>query len=111
MVLSTADADPAMRGEMLRMATVVIGANVIPTPRPATTVAGRKLIHVESGPAMNAMLAAPIVNSVMPVIRMYLPPTLSASRPANGAVTIDVSDIGAIVSPATSAEKPRTDCR
>ena len=80
-------------------------------PRPATTAGARKLIHVESGPATNAMLPMPIVNRTMPAIRMYLPPTRSASRPANGAVTIETSDIGARVSPATSAENPRADCR
>ena len=53
----------------------------------------------------------PMVNSTIPVMRMYLPPILSARRPANGAVNIDVSDIGAIVSPATRAVKPRADWR
>ena len=38
-------------GEMLRIATVVIGAKVIPMPAPATIAGPRKLIHVESGPA------------------------------------------------------------
>ena len=71
----------------------------------------RKLIQVESGPAMKAMLPMPIVNSVIPVMRMYLPPMRSDSRPAKGAVNIEVSDMGARVRPATRAEKPRTDCR
>ena len=95
----------------MRIATVVIGAKVIPMPSPATIAGARKLIQVESGPATNAMVPMPIVNSVIPAIRMYLPPTRSARRPANGAVTIEVSDIGASVNPATRAEKPRADCR
>src|SRR5207248_10123861 len=50
-VFSTPEADPAIRGEMLRMATVVIGAKVMPMPAPAMMAGTRKLIQVESGPA------------------------------------------------------------
>src|SRR5438876_1989849 len=96
---------------MFRMATVVIGANVIPMPAPAMIAGTRKLIQVESGPAMYAISPIPVVNRAMPVMRMYLPPMRSERRPANGAVNMDVSDIGARVRPATSAEKPRTDWR
>ena len=93
------------------MATVVIGAKVIPIPAPATIAGSRKVSHVESGPATNANVPKPMANSEMPVVRMYLPPIRSASLPANGAKTIEVRDIGASVRPAVSAEKPRTDCR
>ena len=110
-VLRTAEAAPATRGSMLRIAIVVMGAKVIPMPAPAMIAGTRKLIHVESGPAMYAMRPIPIVNSEMPAMRMYLPPMRSDRRPANGAVNIEVSDIGAKVNPATRAENPRTDCR
>ena len=100
-----------MRGEMLRMATVVMGAKVMPMPAPATIAGTRKLIHVESGPATNVNVENPIAKTRIPVIRMYLPPTRSANRPANGATTIEVKDIGASVRPAVRAEKSRTDCR
>src|SRR5258708_34957209 len=109
LVLSAADADPAIRGSMFRIATVVTGANVIPIPAPAMVAGTRKLVHVESGPATHARLPIPIVNRTLPVSRMYLPPTLSAKRPANRAVNIEVSDIGGSVRPATSAEHPRAD--
>jgi len=36
---------------MFRMATVVMGAKVIPMPAPAMIAGTRKLIQVESGPA------------------------------------------------------------
>src|SRR5712692_5172865 len=110
-VLRIPDAAPDICGEMLRMATVVIGAKVMPMPTPATIAGARKLIQVEAGPATYVSQTKPTVNSEMPVVRMYLAPTLSAYRPANGAVNMDVRDIGARVSPAVSAEKPRTDCR
>src|SRR5256885_14332574 len=110
-VLRTAEAAPATRGSMLRIAIVVMGAKVIPMPAPAMIAGTRKLIHVESGPAMYAMRPIPIVNSEMPAMRMYLPPMRSDRRPANGAVNIEVSDIGANVNPATRAENPRTDWR
>ena len=93
------------------MATVVMGANVMPMPAPATIAGTRKVSHVESGPATYVTRPKPIVKSEMPLRRMYLPPILSARRPANGATNIDVSDIGANVRPAVKAEKPRTDCR
>jgi hypothetical protein len=50
-VFSTPDAAPATRGEMLRIATVVMGANVRPIPMPETMVGTRKVDHVELGPA------------------------------------------------------------
>src|SRR5260370_39713060 len=105
------DAAPDICGEMLRMATVVMGAKVIPIPAPATIAGARKLIHVESGPATYGIQTKPTVNKEMPGVRMYLAPTLSAYLPAKGAVNIDVRDIGARASPAFSAENPRTDCR
>ena len=80
-------------------------------PAPAMMAGPRKLIQVESGPATRAMPPMPMVKRVMPVMRMYLPPIRSDNRPANGAVTIEVTDIGARVRPATRAEKPRTDWR
>ena len=86
---------------MLRIATVVIGAKVMPMPAPAM-IAGHQEVdprRVRAGDDRRVRLI-PIVNSVMPVIRMYLPPIRSARRPAKGATTIDVSDIGARVSPA-----------
>ncbi len=88
---------------------VVIGAKVIPIPAPAMIAGSRKVSQFESGPATKANVPNPMVNSEMPAVRMYLPPIRSAIRPANGAKTIEVSDIGARVSPAVSAEKPRTD--
>src|SRR2546429_3427778 len=105
------DAAPDICGEMLRMATVVIGAKVMPMPAPAMIAGTRNVSQVELGPATYVTRPKPIVKSEMPVRRMYLPPILSARRPANGATTIDVSDIGANVSPAVRAENQRTDCR
>src|SRR5260370_40346390 len=102
---------PAICGGMLRMATVVRGAKVSRIPAPATIGGARKLIRVESGPATYVIQTKPAVNKEMPVVRMYLAPSLSAYLPAKGAVNMDVRDIGARVSPAVSAEKPRTDCR
>ena len=46
-----------------------------------------------------------------PTSRMYLPPILSASRPAIGAMTSDTRDIGAIVMPASNADRSSTDWR
>ena len=100
-----------MRGEMLRIATVVMGAKVMPMPAPATIAGTRKLIHVESGPATNVSVPNPMAKTEIPVIRMYFPPMRSAIRPAKGATSIEVTDIGARVRPAVRAEKPRTDCR
>src|ERR1039457_5900466 len=88
-VFSTPDAAPAIRGSMFRMAVVTIGANVQPMPNPATISAGRKSYHAELGFAIRT--AQPI--------------------PAPGATNIEMSEAGAIVRPAFSAEKPRTDCR
>jgi len=96
---------------MLRIATVVIGAKVMPIPAPATIAGTRKLIHVESGPATKVSDPKPTAKTKMPTIKMYLPPMRSAVLPAKGATTIEVSDIGASVRPAVRAEKPRTDCR
>jgi hypothetical protein len=110
-VLSTPDAAPAICGWMLRMATVISGANTQPMPNPATISGARKLCHEESGRAIRASQPIPAPNRVSPVIRMYLPPIRSVSRPANGATNIEISEAGAIASPAFSAEKPRTDCR
>ena len=49
MVLSTPDAAPAMRGSMLRMATVTIGAKMQPMPSPATIKGATKTGHEERG--------------------------------------------------------------
>src|SRR5258708_18876722 len=92
MLLRMPDAAPDICGEMLRMATVVMGEKVIPIPAPATIAGARKLIHVESGPATYVIQTKPTVNKEMPVVRMYLAPTLSAYRPAKGAVNMDVRD-------------------
>ena len=40
-----------------------------------------------------------------------MPPIRSAIRPATGATNIEISDIGAVVRPACSADRPSTDCR
>src|SRR5207245_11033133 len=50
-VLRMPDAAPDIWGEMLRIATVVIGAKVIPMPAPAMMAGARKVSHVEPGPA------------------------------------------------------------
>ena len=84
-MLRIPDAAPDICGEMLRMAIVVMGAKVMPIPAPATIAGPRKLIQVESGPATNVSQAKAMVNREMPVVRIHLPPTLSANRPANGA--------------------------
>src|SRR5260370_12395162 len=91
---------------MLRIATVVIGAKVIPMPAPATIAGARKLIHVESGPATYVIHTKPTVNREMPVVRMYLAPTLSAYRPAKGPKNMDVRDMGASLTPPLNAQKP-----
>ena len=110
-VFSTPDAAPAIRGSISRMATVTNGANVHPMPNPATISAGRKSCHAELGRAISAVQPMPAANRVRPDIRMYLPPIRSVIRPATGATNIEMSEAGAIVRPAFSAEKPRTDCR
>ncbi len=110
-VLRTPDAAPAICGWMLRMATVIRGANTQPMPNPATISGARKLCHEESGRAISASQPIPAPNRVSPLIRMYLPPIRSVIRPATGAMKIEISEAGAIASPAFSAEKPRTDCR
>ena len=50
-VLIMPDAAPAIRGSTSRIATVVIGANVPPMPRPATIIGARKSCRRECGPA------------------------------------------------------------
>src|SRR5260370_42182904 len=101
------DAAPAICGEMLRMATVVIGAKVMPMPAPAMMAGTRKFIHVESGPGTNVTRLKPMGNKEMPVSAMDLPPIVSASRPAKGGATIGMGDIGADGRPAARAAKPR----
>ena len=49
MVFSTPEAAPAMRGSMLRMPTVTMGAKMQPMPSPATIRGARKTVHEESG--------------------------------------------------------------
>ena len=66
---------------MLRMATVVSGANVMPMPAPATMAGTRKVSQVESGPATTVSVPNPMAKTKTPVIRMYLPPTRSAMPP------------------------------
>ena len=78
-------------------------------PTPPTTRPGRKSYQCESGPATQATYPMPTAKSERPAIRMYLPPRRSASRPAKGATSIEVSGMGAIASPAFKAEKPSTD--
>ena len=46
-VLSTPEAAPAIRGSMLRMATVTIGAKMQPMPTPATISGARNSYHAE----------------------------------------------------------------
>src|SRR5207245_9930783 len=89
-VFSTADAEPAMRGSMFRMATVVIGAKVIPIPAPATIAGTKKLIHVESGQATKARLAIQMVKRSIQVSRMNLTTIRSAKRLENGTENIEV---------------------
>ena len=60
---------------------------------------------------MSAIQPIPAPNRISPDMRMNLPPILSVIRPATGATNIDTREAGAIVSPAFSAENPRTDCR
>ena len=108
-VFSTPDAAPAMRGSMLRMATVIIGAKMQPMPNPATTRGATNMGHEESGCAISASQPMPTPNRIRPDMRMYLPPILSVIRPATGATNMDTSEAGAMTSPAFSAEKPRTD--
>ena len=50
-MFSTPEAAPATRGELLRMATVVLGAQVMPLPAPAMIAGRRNVSQVESGPA------------------------------------------------------------
>ena len=80
-VLSTPDAAPAICGLTLRMAVVVIGANVRPCRCPATISGGRKSCHGSwVRPPAPPSPCRP-ANRVRPLIRMYLPPILSVSRP------------------------------
>jgi hypothetical protein len=53
----------------------------------------------------------PPANRPTPKNRIHLPPTLSAYRPASGATNIEITDIGAVVRPACSADRPSTVCR
>ncbi len=50
-VFKTPDAAPASWGEMLRMATAVIGANVMPIPKPEMMAGIVNVDHVEVAPA------------------------------------------------------------
>ena len=108
-VLNMPDAAPAIRGLMSRMATVVIGANVQPMPMPATSCGAKKSYQAEVGCAMSASQPMPTEKQASPVIRMYLPPMRSDSRPATGAMNIAMTEAGASVRPALRAEKPSTD--
>ena len=111
-VFSMPDAAPAICGSMFRMAVVVIGANMQPMPKPAMASAGMKSCQVEWVVAMaDGPGRCRPANSISPDIRMYLPPILSVRRPATGATNMEMSDAGAIVRPAFSAENPSTDWR
>ena len=60
--------------------------------------------------AVATTMPMPVAHSDRPATRMYLPPKRSDIRPANGAVNIDTSDIGANARPACSALSPSTIC-
>ena len=94
------------------MATVVSGANVQPMPTPCHDLRGQEVIpgrvdlrdeHDPAHPGGEARTS--------PLIRMNLPPIRSVMRPAAGATNIAISEAGASVSPALSAEKPSTSWR
>jgi hypothetical protein len=53
----------------------------------------------------------PLAQKTRPVMSVSLPPYLSASRPAIGALATEASDIGARIKPACSALNESTDCR
>ncbi len=110
-VLIMPDAAPATLGSTFRMAIVVIGANVQPIPSPAMARVGMKSCQVEWVVAMAAVRPKPMAKSIRPENRMYLPPIRSVMRPATGATNMEITDAGAKVKPALSAEKPRADCR
>jgi len=105
------DAAPAIRGSTLCIATVCSGANVMPMPKPATMRPGSRCQRVLLGWDEAIRMPMPVENRLSPTNRIHLPPNRSDSRPANGAITIAISDIGAVVRPACSAESPSTDCR
>ena len=67
-------------------------------------MAGRKLGQLESALVWSTKTSAPTAYRVRPVIRMNLPPIWSDIWPAIGARTSAISDIGARISPALSAE-------
>ena len=108
-VFSTPDAAPAICGFTLRIATVVRGAKVMPSPNPASAAGPQKVAWVAFKEITITTSPIPAAKKVSPATRMYLPPNRSDIRPAMGATTIETSDIGRKVSPAFSAENPRTD--
>ena len=110
-VLKTPDAAPVSRGVTSRIAIVVIGAKTQPIPRPASISGGTNVCQLESGDASQKRRPVPVAKRTRPVMRKYLPPNRSTSRPEKGATTIETSDSGATVKPAESADIPSTDCR
>ena len=110
-MLRTPEAAPATRGSMFLIATVDMGAKIMPMPSPETMKAGRKSLQVESVLATAMMSPLPTANSSSPRTRMYLPPIRSAIRPASGASGMETRDIGMIARPAWRAVMPSTDWR
>src|SRR2546423_789669 len=93
------------------MVTVVIGAKVQPRPIPARISGKVKVDSPLFSDATQTTSPIPAAKQVRPNIRIYFPPTRSVARPDKGATSIEVSGMGASVSPALSALKPSTDCR
>ena len=84
--------------------TALIPGRPAPKLLTAEDVAGMKSGQSELTLDCRTRVAAPMPNSVRPVIRMYLPPILSDIFPATGARTRAITDIGARISPALMAE-------
>src|SRR5215469_3235401 len=80
-------------------------------PRPQITNAGTSCHALTSTPIDDVSQTTPTVSDANPNIATYLPDKRSDSRPANGATTPDTSDIGSVVRPDSTGDRPSTDCR
>src|SRR5438046_3777117 len=88
-----------------------MGAKVQPSPTPARISGGRKVNWPALRDDTQMTRPMPTLKQLSPASRTYVPPNRAVARRAMGAMTIEVSDIGAKVRPAFNALKPSTDCR
>src|SRR5262249_40808738 len=108
-VLNRPDAAPVIAGLMSRRATVIDGAVRKAIPTPATMNGSAKVGQVAVVLETRAKLTSPRPYNREPSVSTKRQPIRSVTRPAIGAPTASDSAKGSVVSPALTADMPRTD--